>query len=80
MKILKEYDPELESMGLDEGNLDLTSYLNEKEIRTDAEVWSICENIRKKFFEVSNGLTVRFIIILIFLKLNFEWRYILFLI
>lgn len=39
MKILKEYDPELESMGLDEGNLDLTSYLNEKDIKTDPEIW-----------------------------------------
>jgi len=39
MKILREFDPDLESMGLDEGNLDLTSYLNEKEIKTSEEVW-----------------------------------------
>lgn len=38
MKILREFDPDLESMGLDEGNLDLTSYLNEKEIKTNEEV------------------------------------------
>ena len=32
MRILKEYDPELESMGMDEANLDLTSYISLNEI------------------------------------------------
>lgn len=32
MRILKEYDPELESMGMDEANLDLTQYVNLNEI------------------------------------------------
>lgn len=32
MRILKEYDPELESMGMDEANLDLTSYVSLNEI------------------------------------------------
>lgn len=35
MKILEEYDPELESMGCDEANLDITKYLIEKGLNTD---------------------------------------------
>lgn len=32
MNILKNYDPELESMGMDEANLDLTDYLQQHDL------------------------------------------------
>lgn len=43
MTILKKYDDNLESMGLDEANLDLTEYINNSQ--EDPAI--LCENIRK---------------------------------
>ncbi|CAD8068002.1 unnamed protein product [Paramecium primaurelia] len=46
MTILKKYDENLESMGLDEANLDLTEYINNSQ--EDPAI--LCENIRKDIF------------------------------
>ncbi|CAD8159025.1 unnamed protein product [Paramecium pentaurelia] len=46
MTILKKYDDNLESMGLDEANLDLTEYINNSQ--EDPAI--LCENIRKDIF------------------------------
>ncbi|CAD8158227.1 unnamed protein product [Paramecium octaurelia] len=46
MTILKKYDDNLESMGLDEANLDLTEYVNNSQV--DPAI--LCENIRKDIF------------------------------
>ncbi|CAD8074439.1 unnamed protein product [Paramecium sonneborni] len=46
MTILKKYDDNLESMGLDEANLDLTQYINNSQ--EDPAI--LCENIRKDIF------------------------------
>ena len=35
MKVIEEYDPEYESMGCDEANLDITRYLIEKGLNND---------------------------------------------
>lgn len=42
MTILKKYDENLESMGLDEANLDLTEYIN----NSKENAATLCENIR----------------------------------
>lgn len=54
--VLKPFDAELESMGLDEANLDLTSYLNEHNMTTREDIMSLCEEIRKEINE-KTGLT-----------------------
>ncbi len=50
-------DPDLESLGLDEANLDLTEYLKKHNITTDEEVNELCLNVRKKIENATNGLT-----------------------
>lgn len=49
--ILAEYDPEYESMGGDEANLDLTNYLREHDIHGKDKVWELCETIRKRVYD-----------------------------
>ncbi len=51
MEILEEYDPEIESMGLDEAYLDLTNYCKEKKIYSKEEIKELVINIKKKIFE-----------------------------
>ena len=52
-KILHDYDPDYESMGSDEANLDLTNYLSTQGINYDQreEIEKLCERIRNTFFE-----------------------------
>ena len=51
MDILADYDPQLESMGCDEANLDLTQYLIQNSLFTDEEKKSVGEEMRKRIFE-----------------------------
>lgn len=45
-EVLKKYDPDFESMGSDEGNLDLTNYLIDNELSGKEDVWNLCNDIR----------------------------------
>lgn len=51
--ILKNYDPELESMGLDEANLDLTNYLQENNIQNFEKIEDLCKKIRNEVNEAT---------------------------
>ena len=51
--ILGEYDPEYESMGLDEANLDVTEYLNSHDMNNDEGRQKVAEEIRRKIFEAT---------------------------
>lgn len=49
MEILRQYDPELESLGSDEGRLDLTDYMEEHGIApTREDVMKLMSEIRQK--------------------------------
>lgn len=50
MKVLKEYDTELESMGLDEAYLDLTGYCRANNIKTKEEICALVQEIKNKIF------------------------------
>lgn len=54
--VLKPFDSELESMGLDEANLDLTSYLNEHNLTKSEDIMNLCAEIRKEIHE-KTGVT-----------------------
>ncbi|KAL4479510.1 hypothetical protein ABPG72_011832 [Tetrahymena utriculariae] len=56
-KVLYQYDPNLESMGLDEANLDLTDYLEQNNINSDTQIYDLCHSIRSQVFESTGGLT-----------------------
>ncbi|EDK31392.1 DNA polymerase kappa protein (macronuclear) [Tetrahymena thermophila SB210] len=56
-KVLYQYDPNLESMGLDEANLDITDYLQQNNINSDAQIYDLCHSIRNQVFESTGGLT-----------------------
>ena len=45
------YDPEQESMGLDEANLDMTNYFNENNIRETYQIEELCKKIRMEINE-----------------------------
>ena len=49
--MLKLYDPELEGMGLDEANLDLTNYLNENNLHESSQIEELCQKIRLEINE-----------------------------
>ena len=57
--ILKYYDPDFESMGLDEANLDLTDFLiehnmillEEEEKINYEKIFLLCNQIRQKIFD-----------------------------
>ena len=49
--VLKQYDPRLESCGLDEANLDLTEYLTENNLDEDMGRIFVAREIREKIFE-----------------------------
>jgi DNA polymerase kappa len=51
--ILKEYDTEYESMGLDEANLDLTNYLIERGLNTDEGKEIVVLEIRTRIFDAT---------------------------
>ena len=51
--ILEEYDPEYESMGLDEANLDLTNYLVENGLNTDDGKQAVVLEIRTRIEEAT---------------------------
>ena len=51
MTILEEYDPEIESMGLDEAYCDLTDYCKENKIYSKEDIKELIMNIKKKIFE-----------------------------
>ena len=53
MPILCEYDPDYESMGIDEANLDITAYLDQKEINTEEGRKKIAEEMRTRVFETT---------------------------
>jgi DNA polymerase kappa len=50
MKILKEYDPDIEVRGLDEAYLDLTQYCGLNYITTENEIRELIKEIKKKIF------------------------------
>ncbi|KAL4442278.1 hypothetical protein ABPG74_005619 [Tetrahymena malaccensis] len=56
-KVLYQYDPNMESMGLDEANLDITDYLQQNNINSDAQIYDLCHSIRNQVFESTGGLT-----------------------
>lgn len=49
--ILKQYDPDLESVGLDEANLDVTEYLKENDLNSDEGRIFLGQKIRAEIFE-----------------------------
>ena len=51
MEILEEYDPFIESMGLDEAYLDLTDYCKNNKIYSKDDIIKIIDEIKKKIFE-----------------------------
>jgi DNA polymerase kappa len=51
--ILEEYDPEYESMGLDEANIDATNYLLEHEMNTDEGRQALALEIRTRINEAT---------------------------
>ena len=51
MEILEEYDPFIESMGLDEAYLDLTDYCKNNKIYSKDEITNLVLNIKKKILE-----------------------------
>jgi DNA polymerase kappa len=50
-RILMQYDPKLESCGLDEANLDLTEYLKENDLDHDLGRIFVASEIRRKIYE-----------------------------
>ena len=54
MSILIEYDPNLESMGLDEANLDVTSYLESNGGNTDENRLKLAKGIQTRIYESVN--------------------------
>jgi len=53
-QILEEYDPEYESMGLDEVNIDATNYLIEKGINNDEGRKALALEIRTRINQATN--------------------------
>ena len=51
MQILEEYDPYIESMGLDEAYLDLTDYCKNNKIYSKEEITILINEIKKKIFD-----------------------------
>ena len=51
MTVLEEYDPNIESMGLDEAYIDLTDYCKDKKIYAKEEIIEVVNEIKKKIFE-----------------------------
>ena len=51
MEILEEYDPFIESMGLDEAYIDLTDYCKNNKIYSKEEITNLVLNIKKKILE-----------------------------
>ena len=51
MEILEEYDPFLESSGLDEAYVDLTDYCKNNKIYSKDEITALVKEIKKKIFE-----------------------------
>lgn len=47
-EILKRYDPDMESLGLDEASLDLTNYVNEQDINNPPALIDLCFRIQKE--------------------------------
>ena len=52
-EIVEKYDPEFESMGLDECNLDVTEYCLQHEIDTDEKKQDLAREIRTKIHEAT---------------------------
>ena len=51
MEILEEFDPFLESLGLDEAYVDLTDYCKNNKIYSKNEICDLVKEIKKKIFE-----------------------------
>jgi len=51
--LLREYDPELESMGLDEANLDITDYCEANGLTSDEQKKDLVREIRNRIFEAT---------------------------
>ena len=51
MEILEEYDPFIESMGLDEAYIDLTDYCKKNKIYSKDEITNLVLNIKKKILD-----------------------------
>lgn len=51
--ILEQYDPDYESMGCDEANLDLTNYLLERGLNHDEGKQQVVEEIRRRVKEAT---------------------------
>lgn len=51
MEILEEFDPFIESMGLDEAYLDLTDYCKQNKIYSKEEIINLVKNIKKKILD-----------------------------
>ena len=51
--ILSEYDPEFESMGLDEANLDVTDYCISRAIFSEDDHKALAQEIRKRIFDAT---------------------------
>lgn len=47
--VLEKYDPEYESMGSDEANLDMTNYLREHNITQKEDILKLCNIILIKY-------------------------------
>lgn len=51
--ILTDYDPDMESMGLDEASMDITRYLMEKGLNHEEGIQKVGEEIRRRIFEAT---------------------------
>lgn len=52
MEILREYDPDLESLGSDEGRMDITDYLESNNIeKSEEELLKLMDTIRKRIYD-----------------------------
>ena len=54
---LVKYDPDYESMGLDEANLDITDYLKRENITDPDKIFELCNDIRQEI-NAATGVTV----------------------
>ncbi len=54
--VIEEFDPDMESIGLDEAAIDVTDYLRENNLESQEGRIFLAEKIRTKIFEVT-GLT-----------------------
>ncbi len=51
MSILQEYDPNMECMGLDEANLDVTDYMKSHKLSTDTDRMNVAKEIQQRVYD-----------------------------